>query len=63
MAGADEPLRTEIERLRLSIDQFDADLRNSKTRRNRDALRAARLAAEEELARLWARLSRVQEPV
>lgn len=51
-----QALRNEIDRVRLSIDQYEAVLKRAVSNKKRDALRKERLAAGEELSRLWKRL-------
>jgi rubrerythrin len=51
-------IRAEIDRLRLSIDHYEANLKRASSNKIRDVLRKERLAADEELVRLWKRLER-----
>jgi hypothetical protein len=56
MTLGNQELRAKIDNLRLSIDQYDAGLKREMIPRARDSLRKRRLAAGEELTRLWAQL-------
>jgi len=56
MTLGNQELRAKIDNLRLSIDQYDAGLKREMIPRARDSLRKRRLAAREELTRLWAQL-------
>jgi hypothetical protein len=58
MTAHNEALRSAIEKLRLSIDECEADLRKRRARASRHVLRMEKIAAEEELARLQASLQR-----
>ena len=59
MSQETDRLRAKIEKLRLSIDCWDAELSRAMTNRARDTLWKRRLEAGDELQSLWAQLERL----